>query len=172
MDAPTRESNRRFVAVCCPDVITAVNFGDRSSPWQSQRAEQELIRPEGTWRGTDSGSIDGGEYRPAVEERKPPIETARRSRAGHRSREVAECGSTGVGSGHCIEIVYAEIDRVRRRAIVRVDIGCDKRRGSRGTIPRAVVGANIGQIVSLREKEPIRTAVNEAGGKRLTVRSW
>jgi hypothetical protein len=129
-----------------------------------------LIRPERTvsiWR---CGSIDGGEYTSAVEEGKPPVESARRSIRGtagtatHWPRQVAERRVAGVGVGYGVEIVHAEDGRFGSRIVIRVHIGRRVLRGRWGAIPRIVIGTNVWQIIDLREEEPVRTAINKAGG--------
>lgn len=153
--------------------VAVVNFGySKFTAAKFTSSVWELIRPERTVSIRGCGSIDGGEYTSVVEEGKSPVESAcRRRSTGHRSRQVAKRRIAGVGSGYVVEIVHAEIDRVRRRIIIRVHIGCRKRRGRGGAIPRVVVTTNIRQVVDLREEIPVRAAVNEAAGKGPGLRS-
>ena len=110
------------------------------------------------WSSTDSRSIDGSKNVAAVEERQTPIEAT-----GVGTSQVAEGSVSGIGSGHSLEIVNAESDRIRR-ATCRADIGCgEASQGGSGTVPGGI-GARTYRACQCRvwEEEAVRTAVNEA----------
>src|SRR5215467_10634303 len=98
---------------------SAVNFDDPK--FTAARLSLNLVCEERTRSTTDLPPVDSGKYVASVEERQPPVETSSVGCVG--SREVDKGSVTGISSGHSLEIVDAESDRVRR-ATCCAHIGC------------------------------------------------